>query len=78
MEKFPVATVSDWGGRGRYIFILIAAAVACFILAKLGLRLASINPSTSPIWPPSGFALAAVLLAGPRGLAGDLYRRLRR
>jgi PAS domain S-box-containing protein len=31
-----------------------------------GLALASVNPSASPIWPPSGFALAAVLLWGAR------------
>ena len=39
---------------------------AYFVLAKLGLRLASINPSASPIWPPTGLALAAVLLGGSR------------
>ena len=33
---------------------------------KLGLRLASINPSASPIWPATGLALAAVLLGGLR------------
>ncbi|MGC1693780.1 MAG: MASE1 domain-containing protein [Pseudolabrys sp.] len=44
----------------------MAVAVAYFVLAKLGLRLASINPSASPIWPPTGLALAAVLLAGLR------------
>jgi PAS domain S-box-containing protein len=58
--------VSDWRGRGRYAVSLIAVALAYFVLAKLGLRLASINPSASPIWPPTGLALAAVLLAGPR------------
>src|SRR6202030_89684 len=36
------------------------------ILAKLGLALASINPSASPIWPPTGFALAAAILIGNR------------
>ena len=36
------------------------------MLAKLGLQLASINPSASPIWPPTGLALAAVLLGGLR------------
>ena len=36
------------------------------MLAKLGLQLASINPSASPIWPPTGLALAAVLLWGLR------------
>lgn len=43
-----------------------AVAIVYFILAKLGLRLASINPSASPIWPPTGLALAAVLLGGVR------------
>jgi PAS domain S-box-containing protein len=41
-------------------------ALAYFVLAKLGLRLASINPSASPIWAPTGLALAAVLLRGIR------------
>lgn len=45
---------------------MAAVAVAYFVLAKLGLQLASINPSASPIWPPTGLALAAVLLGGVR------------
>lgn len=39
---------------------------AYFVLAKLCLRLASINPSASPIWPPTGLAFAAMLLGGLR------------
>ena len=50
--------------RAAYAGTLLAVAVVYFVLAKLGLRLASINPSASPIWPPTGFALAAVLLCG--------------
>ncbi len=50
----------------RYLATLVAVALAYFVLAKLGLRLASINPSASPIWPPTGLALAAVLLGGLR------------
>src|SRR5471030_3217805 len=57
---------SDWRAMGRYIATLVAVALAYFVLAKLGLRLASINPSASPIWPPTGLALAAVLLGGLR------------
>ena len=37
-----------------------------FALAYLGLRLASINPSATPIWPPTGLAIAAILLWGNR------------
>jgi PAS domain S-box-containing protein len=56
----------DWGERARYAAVLVAVALIYFVLAKLGLALASINPSASPIWPPTGLAIAAVLLAGPR------------
>ena len=60
--------VSAWTWRavGRYLATLIGVAGAYFVLAKLGLQLASINPSASPIWPPTGLALAAVLLGGLR------------
>ena len=45
---------------------LILVGFAYFALAYLGLRLASINPSATPIWPPTGFAIAAILLWGNR------------
>jgi integral membrane sensor domain MASE1 len=44
----------------------VGVAIAYFALAKLGLTLASINPSASPIWPPTGFALAVAILMGNR------------
>jgi PAS domain S-box-containing protein len=74
-----VTTTSSWGNlarlgftvsdrRGAFTFArqLVAIALVYFVLAKLGLALASVNPSASPIWPPSGFALAAMLLWGIR------------
>jgi signal transduction histidine kinase/CheY-like chemotaxis protein len=45
---------------------LVAIGVIYFVLAKGGLALASIHPSATPIWPPTGVALAAVLLWGYR------------
>ncbi|MFO1488471.1 MAG: PAS domain S-box protein [Verrucomicrobiota bacterium] len=45
--------------------ILILAAVY-FGTAWFGLSLASINASASPVWPPSGIALIALLLFGHR------------
>ncbi len=65
MKNFFAAGRAE-GGTGRYVATLVLAAAAYFVLAKLGLRLASINPSASPIWPPTGFALAIVLLGGLR------------
>ena len=65
MPKFP-AGLASWRGIARYADQLIAVAITYFILAKLGFRLASVNPSASPIWAPTGIALAAMLLGGVR------------
>ena len=40
--------------------------VTYFIAGKLGLMLASLHASASPVWPPAGIALAALLLLGYR------------
>ena len=45
---------------------LILVGLAYFTLAYLGLRLASVNPSATPIWAPTGLAIAAILLWGNR------------
>lgn len=52
----------------RVSLTLIAVGIVYFVLAKSGLALASIHPSASPIWPPTGFAIAMVLLCGYRVL----------
>jgi integral membrane sensor domain MASE1 len=55
----------------------LAVGIAYFLIAKLGLQLASYNPSATPVWPPTGFALAMVLLIGqrvwPAVFAGALF-----
>jgi PAS domain S-box-containing protein len=45
-------------------WILLAAIYA--LAGKLGLALALVSPSATAVWPPSGIALAAVLIFGPR------------
>src|SRR5262249_60229009 len=50
----------------NYIAGLIGIGLTYFVLAKSGLTLALIHPSASPIWPPTGFALAAIVLWGYR------------
>src|SRR5213594_3401517 len=37
-----------------------------FVAGKFGLMLASLHASASPVWPPAGIALAAMLLLGYR------------
>src|SRR5213594_729459 len=43
-------------------------AIIYFIVGKLGLMLASLHASASPVWPSAGIALAATLLFGYRVL----------
>ena len=50
----------------NHIVLLTAVAVIYVGLAKLSLALASIHPSATPIWPPTGYALATILLLGYR------------
>jgi signal transduction histidine kinase len=56
----------DFRRGARYAGGLVAIGVIYFVLAKGGLALASVHPSATPIWPPTGLALAAVLLWGYR------------
>src|SRR5215831_1250004 len=41
-------------------------AIIYIIAGKIGLNLASLHASASPVWPPAGIALAATLLFGYR------------
>ncbi len=41
-----------------------ALAAAYFVVAILGLRYATIGPSISPVWPPTGLAIAGLALFG--------------
>jgi PAS domain S-box-containing protein len=62
-------------GIGGALF-LGALGLAYLLLAKLGLALASLHPSASPVWPPSGLALASYLLWGNRvwpAIAGGAF-----
>jgi integral membrane sensor domain MASE1 len=48
------------------------AAIAYVVAGKFGLRLAFVNASATPVWPPTGIALAAMLLLGSRVWPGVL------
>ncbi len=52
------------GGILAHVAELVSVALIYFVCAKAGLALASINPSATPIWPPTGFALAVLILRG--------------
>src|ERR1051325_1986577 len=54
------------GNRFRYGLALALTVIVYFGAVKFGLSLASVHTNVSPVWPPTGLALAAVLLFGMR------------
>lgn len=45
---------------------LVLVFLIYFVLGKLGLSLAFLHPSVSPVWPATGFAMGVMLLLGYR------------
>ncbi len=50
----------------RYVATIVGLAAIYHLAARLGLQMAYVQQNTSPVWPPSGIALAALLLLGTR------------
>jgi signal transduction histidine kinase len=44
----------------------LALAIVYFAASELGLSMAQMHTSVSPVWPPTGIAIASLLLAGSR------------
>lgn len=51
-----------WTDVGAWFLL----AAIYFLTGKIGLALAFVNPSATAVWPPTGIALGAVLIFGPR------------
>src|SRR5689334_1623377 len=58
--------------RGAGLHVILAAFIACFVAARAGLFLASVQGGVASVWPVSGVALVAALLGGPRVFPGIL------
>src|ERR1051325_3470985 len=58
--------VKKQSGTFPYLAGLTILTALYFVGGKCGLRLASIDPSATAVWPPTGIALAALLLFGTR------------
>src|SRR5260370_25670517 len=61
----PQPTILRWR-RAREPMLLTGLAAVYFVAAKLGLRLAFVHASATPVWPNTGLALAALLILGAR------------
>src|SRR3954471_7374288 len=81
--RFGKAKISAFGSArsaATYLVELSIVAASYIGLAESALLLPAINPAATPLWPPSGFALALVLLRGyriwPAILVGSLSPHL--
>jgi integral membrane sensor domain MASE1 len=54
------------GSRLPYLAKILALAAVYFGAAKLGLSMAFVAEQVTPVWPPTGIALAAIVLLGSR------------
>jgi len=59
-----IATKAD--GWLSYVTRVTLLAAAYLIAGRIGFMVSAIDPIVSSVWPPSGVALAALLLMGPR------------
>ncbi|MEA2615116.1 MAG: hypothetical protein QOE72_899 [Chloroflexota bacterium] len=62
-----------WTPRPRHLRTLASAAalgLAYFLAARLGLRLGSVDPLVTAVWPPAGVAVAGLLMLGRRAWPG--------
>ncbi|MET9020665.1 MASE1 domain-containing protein [Actinopolymorpha sp. NPDC004070] len=71
MERFP-----ELRRVGIVGLQILAVAAAFYGTAQLGLLVGLVEGQISPFWPPTGIALAALLLLGPRVWPGILLGAL--
>jgi integral membrane sensor domain MASE1 len=49
-----------------YVAKILVLAVIYHLAARVGLKMAYVQANTSPVWPPTGIGLAALLIFGYR------------
>src|SRR4026207_1958388 len=67
--KFPLRFLSE---RARNVLWILLVGIIYFLPARISLQLAFQSSNATPVWPPSGFAFAAILLLGQRIAPGIL------
>jgi integral membrane sensor domain MASE1 len=68
-DRVSKVQVSDVGKRTSVVIVLLQAAVVAlsyWLAASASLRLALVHGQVTPIWPPTGIALVAILVFGRR------------
>src|SRR5580765_2394970 len=52
--------------RARFLLVFAIVVAGYFAAGRLGLSLATVHPSATPVWAPTGIAMAAILRLGYR------------
>ncbi|WP_223162824.1 SpoIIE family protein phosphatase [Nocardioides antri] len=52
------------GDLGRYLLALVLVGAAYYVGARVGLTLSLVERNVTPLWPPTGIAVAAFLIVG--------------
>ena len=60
------AALRPWPPSRAQVLVILAVAAAYFVTARLGLLFAMPGGHVTPVWPPSGLALAAMFIFGRR------------
>jgi two-component system, NarL family, sensor histidine kinase FusK len=64
MSAHPITQRFDSRAVAAYLVKVASLALVYHLAARLGLKMAYVQINTSPVWPPTGIALAALLLFG--------------
>src|SRR5512143_1906966 len=66
MNALRKPTALQFKSMGIYLLQVMLLAVIYHLAVRLGLKTAYVQINTSPVWPPTGIALAALLIFGYR------------
>jgi signal transduction histidine kinase len=66
MEYLKNIAAKETKTPASLIFKIITLAIVYHLAARVGLNMAYVQINTSPVWPPTGIALAALLIFGYR------------
>ena len=69
----PIQPKSRYSQPLHRVLTIAGVAIVYFAAAELGLSLAFIHDNVSPVWPPTGIAIASILLLGFRVWPGILF-----
>src|SRR5512138_964512 len=64
MKRPAKPTVWNIRAIAKYALKILGLALIYHLAARVGLSMAYVQSNTSPVWPPTGIALAALLLLG--------------